>query len=480
MSQYSHKRKTKIVATLGPATDGFQHHAPTEGEVLRQLLLAGMDVARMNMSHQDPDTHRRRAEALRRLRRELEVPAAMLVDTRGPEIRVGALPQALTLTRGQRVALTGEAVTATARQIPVSFPAFAEEVPVGARILIDDGRLELEAAEKTGGAVDCLVVNGGVLRSGKGVCVPGAALSIPFLSDRDRADLSLACEMGADIVAASFTRTAADVELIRQELRRHGGEHIRVVAKIENAEGVNHLDEILRVADGLMIARGDMGMEFPMEELPAIQKSIIQKSYSAGVSVITATQMLDSMITSPRPTRAEVCDVAGAVYDGASAVMLSGETAAGQYPVEAVAAMARIAAAAESHIDYRARFTARAAQDGDSITEAIAAAGVQAAHRLNAHAIVTFSRTGRAARALAKYRPACPILCVTPNAAVQRQEMLTWGVTPLLLPVGETSPADPLEAALRAAEEAGWMPGGSRVVTVIGSPFDAVKVVQTS
>ncbi len=471
-------RKTKIIATLGPATDGFLNHAPAGGEALRQLIIAGMDVARMNMSHQDADTHRRRAEVLQRLRRELDKPVALLVDTKGPEIRVGALSSPIALQAGRRLAITGKPITATERQISVSFPAFADEVPPGARILIDDGRLELEAAERVGEAIDCLVVNGGTLRGGKGVCVPGVSFSIPFLSDKDRADLQLACEMGADIVAASFTRTAADVESIRRELERHGGGNIRVVAKIENSEGVEHLDDILQVADGLMIARGDMGMEFPMEELPAIQKSIIRRSYSAGVSVITATQMLDSMMTSPRPTRAEACDVAGAIYDGTSAVMLSGETAAGQYPVEAVSAMARIAAATEQNIDYRARFDARGTDNSDSITEAVAAAAVDAAHRLNAHAIVTFSRTGRAARLLAKFRPACPIVCVTPDAAVQRQAMLIWGVTPLLMPAAPA--VDPIAAALRTAAAAGWMPVGTRTVVAAGSPFDSVKVIQNA
>lgn len=469
-------RKTKIIATLGPATDGFVRHAPSDGEVMRQLMIAGMDVARMNMSHQDADTHRHRADAIHRLRRELEKPVAILVDTKGPEIRLGALPSPISLQAGQRFALTGTPVTGTERQVSVSFSDFATEVPVGARILIDDGRIELEVADRSGDTLDCLVVNGGSLRGGKGLCVPGIPLSLPFLSDTDRADLALACEMGADIVAASFTRTAADIAVIRRELARHGGNHIRVVAKIENAEGVQHLDEILQEADGLMIARGDMGMEFPMEELPAIQRSIIRKSYSAGVSVITATQMLDSMMNCPRPTRAEVCDVAGAIYDGTSAVMLSGETAAGQFPVEAVATMARIAAATEQNIDYRARFDARTAQESDSITEAIAAAAVDAAHRLNAHAIVTFSRTGRAARLLAKYRPACPIVCVTPDPLIQRQAMLIWGVVPLLLPSAPA--AEPLTAAINAAADAGWMPAGYRTIVVAGSPFDSVRVVE--
>lgn len=469
-------RKTKIIATLGPATDGFVHHAPTQGEILRQLMIAGIDVARMNMSHQDADTHRRRAEAVHRLRHELEKPIALLVDTKGPEIRLGALSSPIALQAGQRFSLTGESVEGTERQASVSYSAFAAEVPIGARILIDDGRLELKVTDKSERAVDCLVVNGGTLRGKKGLCVPGVSLSLPFLSEKDRDDLALACEMGADIVAASFTRTAADIAAIRRELARHGGEHIRVVAKIENAEGVDHLDDILAVADGLMIARGDMGMEFPMEELPAIQRAIIRKSYSAGVSVITATQMLDSMVSCPRPTRAEVCDVAGAIDDGTSAVMLSGETAAGQYPVEAVATMARIATATEQNIDYRARFDARTAQESDSITEAIAAAAVDAAHRLNVHAIVTLSRTGHAARLLAKYRPACPIVCVTPDPLIQRQAMLTWGVVPLLLPPAPA--ADPLAAAIAAAADAGWMPTGFRTVVVAGTPFDSIRVIE--
>ena len=450
-------RKTKIVATLGPATD--------QGQTLQQMLVAGVDVARMNMSHQDADTHRRRAAEVRRLSRELERPVALLVDTKGPEIRLGAMESdTLTLRDGAMFTICSRPVLGNSERASVSYLPFAGEVMPSARILIDDGRLELQAEEPTDEGLLCRVIHGGPLRAGKSVRVPGVSLAIPFLSDKDRADLKLACEMEADMVAASFTRSAADVAIIRRELAQHGGEGIQVIAKIENAEGVHHLDEILRVADGILIARGDLGMEYPMEELPAIQKEIIYKSYSAGVSVITATQMLESMMTASRPTRAEVCDVAGAIYDGTSAVMLSGETAAGQYPVEAVATMSRIAAKTEQSIDYKARFNFRAATDSDSITEAMAAAAVDAAHRLNASAIITLSSTGRGARMLAKYRPACPIVCVTPDPVTHRQTMLTWGVVPLLL--SPAPAADLYVAAVECARGAGRILPGQRVVAV--------------
>ncbi len=470
-------RKTKIVATLGPATDVVLPHAPVGGDILRELMVAGMDVARMNMSHQDAATHRRRAARVRELERELEHPTAILVDTKGPEIRLGMLERPVVeLVTGQPFTLLARPVLGNEKRASVDFAAFTEALTPGDKVLIDDGKLELQVTELRGEEALCTVKRGGALFGKKGIHVPGARFSLPFVSDADRADLQLACEIGADYVAASFTRTAADVALIRRELAAHGGERIRVIAKIESAEGVAHLDEILRVADGVMIARGDMGVEFPMEELPAIQKEIIRKSYSAGVSVITATQMLDSMIRETRPTRAEVCDVAGAIYDGTSALMLSGETAAGQYPVDAVAMMARIAAATEEHIDYPANFRARANASAESATEAIAAAAVEAAHRLDAAAIVTVSHTGMAARMLAKYRPACPVVCVTPDTTVFRQAALMWGVVPLLLP--DLPAADPLTAALRTAEKAGRIPQGRQVVAVSGDPFHTLRIVK--
>lgn len=468
-------RKTKIIATLGPATDAGADNPANGHSILHQLVAAGMDVARMNMSHQDADTHCRRADALVQVRRALERPVALLVDTRGPEIRIGPLSAPRPLTAGDDVTLTGTPRAADTAALSVTFPAFADEIPVGATILIDDGRLELQVRQKRGDAVICRVISGGLLRGGKGVCVPQVNFSLPFLSDRDRADLRLACAMGADMVAASFTRTADDLVQIRQELQKHGGGGMRVIAKIENQEGIRHLDDILAVADGVMIARGDLGMELPLEELPALQKTIIQKGRAAGVAVITATQMLDSMMTAPRPTRAEVCDVAGAIFDGTGAVMLSGETAAGEYPVAAVTTMDRIAVATERTMPYPAPLPPLTAQR-DSITEAIAAAAVEAAHRLHAHAIVTLSQSGRAAHLLAKHRPPCPILCVTPDPLVQRQAMLTWGVVPLL--AADPHPADPLQAALRTAEAAGFMPRDAYTVLVAASPFDAVQIRQ--
>ncbi|MBO5797457.1 MAG: pyruvate kinase [Clostridia bacterium] len=450
-------RKTKIIATLGPATD--------RDDTLRQLLAAGVDVVRMNMSHQDADTHRRRAADVRKISWELARPVALLVDTKGPEVRIGAIKGGeVLLQEGTTVTICPHPVEGDGERVSVSYLPFAGEVPPGAHILIDDGRLEWQAEEQTGEGLMCRVTHGGQLRAGKSVRVPGVSLAIPFLSEKDRADLKLACEMGADLVAASFTRSAVDVDTIRRELCQNGGEQIGVIAKIENAEGVTHLDEILRVADGVLIARGDLGMEYPLEELPAIQKEIIYKSYSAGVSVITATQMLESMLAAPRPTRAEVCDVAGAIYDGTSALMLSGETAAGDYPVEAVATMSRIAAKTEESIDYKARFHFRPTPDSDSVTEAMAAAAVEAAHRLKAAAIVTLSHTGRGARMLAKYRPACPIVCVTPDPVVHRQGMLTWGVVPLLLSPAPT--VDLYTATVETARAAGWIRPGNRVVAV--------------
>ncbi|MBS1333718.1 MAG: pyruvate kinase, partial [Clostridiales bacterium] len=320
-------RKTKIICTLGPATD--------DENVLRALMLSGMDVARVNFSHQTHEEQKVRVEAVKRIRKELGLPVALLADTKGPEIRIGKFAEPkVELKAGQNFTLTTRDVQGTSEIVSISFAGLPSDVSRGTHILIDDGLIDMVVVSATQTDIVCTVINGGFISANKGINVPGVQLSMPFISSRDRADLRFAVENDLDFVAASFTRTAADINLVKEELARLGSRDMRIIAKIENSEGVANIDEILKVCDGVMVARGDLGVEIPLEDIPVIQKKLIKQAYRAGKQVITATQMLDSMIKNPRPTRAETTDVANAIYDGTSAIMLSGETAAGAYPVE--------------------------------------------------------------------------------------------------------------------------------------------------
>ena len=429
-------RKTKIICTLGPSTD--------DPAVLRQLMLSGMDVARVNMSHQNHDSHRRRIEMVKKLREELQLPVAVLIDTKGPEIRLGTFKE-------PRVELRSD-------------------VSRGSHILIDDGLIDLEVQKTTETEITCTVINGGFVSANKGVNVPGTSLSMPFMSDRDKADIAFACEMEADFIAASFTRRADDVLQIRQELEANDNHSIRIIAKIENQEGVDNIDDIIKVSDGIMVARGDMGVEIALEEIPSIQKRLIHKGYNAGLQVITATQMLDSMMKNPRPTRAETTDVANAIYDGTSAIMLSGETAAGAYPVEAVKTMARIARRTEEDINYQKRFSARDVHDAPNVTNAISHATVTTAHDLGAAAILTVTKSGATARMISKFRPACPIICCTTNPTTQRQMNLSWGVVPLMADE-KKSMDDLFDHAVERAVKAGYLASGDLVVITAGAPL---------
>lgn len=456
-------RKTKIICTLGPATD--------DPAVLRQLMLSGMDVARINMSHQGHDAHRQRIAMVRELREELGLPIAVLIDTKGPEIRLGTFrePKVL-LEAGATFTLTTEPVEGDASRASISFAGLPKDVGPGSRILIDDGLIELEVKRSSGTEIECLVINGGAVSSNKGINVPGAQLSMPFMSDRDRADIAFACEVEADFIAASFTRRADDVLQVRQELERGGNHVMRIIAKIENAEGVENIDDILKVSDGIMVARGDMGVEIALEEIPSIQKKLIHKGYNAGLQVITATQMLDSMMKNPRPTRAETTDVANAIYDGTSAIMLSGETAAGAYPVEAVKTMARIAERTERDINYIKRFVTRDVHDAPNVTNAISHATVTTAHDLGAAAIITVTKSGATARMISKFRPACPILCCTTNPVTQRQMNLSWGVVPIMAEEKDNMD-DLFDHAVERSVTAGYLTSGDLVVITAGAPL---------
>ncbi len=457
------KRKTKIVCTLGPAA--------VIDDNLRKIILAGMDVARFNFSHDTHENHLLRFEQLKALREELNLPIATMLDTKGPEIRLGDfVSDRVTLTAGQEFTLTTRDEPGDEHHVSISYKELPRDISAGAAILIDDGLVELTVLSVSGADIRCRVENGGTISNKKGVNVPNVSLSMPFLSKKDREDILFGIKHGFDFVAASFTRCARDILEIREIFSREGCSTMNVIAKIENMQGVNNIDEIIAVSDGIMVARGDMGVEIPLEEVPVLQKMIIRKVYSAGKQVITATQMLDSMMKNPRPTRAEATDVANAIYDGTSAIMLSGETAAGLYPVEAVKTMARIALRAEADINYVKRLKERPLNEKPDITNAISHATCTTAHDLHAAAIITVTKSGRTARMISKYRPNCPILGCTTSASVFRQLNLSWGVAPLI--IGEESNTDELiEHAVDAGEKAGLLHAGELVVITAGVPL---------
>lgn len=457
-------RKTKIICTLGPATD--------DKNTLKMLMLSGMDVARLNFSHQTHAEQKIRADKVKRLRDELNLPVALLLDTKGPEIRVTNFdPPKVTLKQGQKFTLTTKDIVGNETIAGVTFSGLPKDVTVGSKILIDDGLIELKVDACTETDVICTVINGGTISAHKGINVPGVNLSLPFISERDKDDIAFAVEQNFDFIAASFTRNAQDIMELRAELEKNNCHKIRVIAKIENSDGVDNIDEIIRVSDGIMVARGDLGVEIALEEIPVIQKQLISKAYNAGKQVITATQMLDSMMKNPRPTRAESTDVANAIYDGTSAIMLSGETAAGDYPIEALETMARIAERAERDIDYKARFSNQKNLMGrPSITSAISHATCTTAHDLGAVAIITVSKSGRTARMISKYRPDCPIISGTTDPTVRRQMNLSWGVIPIM--VEEQKNTDELfDHVVDVASKANLVKSGDLVVITAGVPL---------
>lgn len=457
-------RKTKIICTLGPATE--------DESVLRRLMQGGMNAARFNFSHCTHEDASKKLEAVTRLREELGLPIATILDTKGPEIRVKTFQNGpVQLRAGDTFTLTTREVEGDEKMVSITYQDLTKDLKAGARVLIDDGLVELRAEEVTDTDIVCTVINGGQVSNHKGINVPGTQLSMPFISEQDRADIIFGIEHGFDYIAASFTRSAKDILAIRSILKEYDCHSINIIAKIENMEGVDNIDEILRVVDGIMVARGDMGVEIPLEDVPVLQKQLIQKSYLAGKQVVTATQMLDSMIKNPRPTRAESTDVANAIYDGTSCIMLSGETAAGKYPVEALETMVRIAEKAEESINYIKRFNSRDNSDvAFDVTNAISHATCTTAHDLGAKAIVTVTKGGGTARQLSKFRPLYPIVGCTTQEHVWRQLNLSWGVVPML--IDEVEDTDVLfDRAVDAAERTGLVHSGDLVVITAGVPL---------
>lgn len=455
-------RKTKIVCTMGPNL--FEKH------LIAPLMKAGMNVARFNFSHGTYETHQHYYDEVCRIRDELGLPVATMLDTKGPEIRVRSFKNGrVTLQNGQLFTLTTDEVEGDEERVSITYKELPQDIAVGTSILIDDGLIGMQVERIDGADIVCRVLNGGVVSNNKGINIPNAHLSMPFISEKDHQDILFAIKNGYDFIAASFTRCADDIMQIRHILQENNCHTINIIAKIENMEGVENIDEILRVVDGVMVARGDLGVEVPLEDVPSLQKKLIQRGIAAGKPVITATQMLDSMIKNPRPTRAEATDVANAIYDGTSAIMLSGESAVGAYPVEAVETMVRIALRAEADMDYIRRFSRDTSASTD-VTNAISHATVTSAHDLNASAIITVTKSGSTARILSRYRPACVIVGCTTEKHVWRQLALSWGTVPLMI-AEESNTDDLFEHAVDAAVQNGLVHDGELVVLTAGVPL---------
>ena len=455
-------RKTKIICTIGPASESE--------EKLRELMIAGMNVARFNFSHGSHEEHKKKFDRVIKISNELGIPVATLLDTKGPEIRLKDIEGGKTeLVVGQKFILTTEDILGNNEKVSITYKNLKNDISAGTTILIDDGLIEMvvDSIEETD--IICTVVNGGPISNHKGVNVPGAVLSMPYISEVDRSDIMFGCDMGFDFIAASFVRCKKDILEVRKILDEHNS-HMKIIAKIENMQGIENLEDILTVSDGIMVARGDMGVEIPMEEVPVVQKRMIKMAEAQGKHVVTATQMLDSMIKNPRPTRAEVADVANAIYDGTTAIMLSGESAAGLYPVEAVKTMSQIAERAEQDIDYNSRMKRREHIDSFDVTTAISHATCTTAMDLKVAAIITVTISGFTAGMISRYKPSCPIIACSVSPRICRQLSLSWGVTPIWI-ARESTAEDLFDEAVRAAEEAGYIKKGDKVVLTAGVPL---------
>ena len=453
-------KKTKIVATIGPASESE--------EVLKELFENGLDVCRLNFSHGTHEEHQKKMDTIKKVREEMGLPIPIMLDTKGPEIRLKDFKDGVVnVVEGDVFTLTSREVEGDNTIVSVSYDRLAHDVSVGNLILIDDGLVEMKVEEIDGLDIKCRVLNSGELKNHKGVNVPHVKINLPAVSERDYEDLLFGIENDIDFIAASFVRHAGDILEIRKVLEEHGGEGIEIIAKIENQEGVDNIDSILEVADGLMVVRGDLGVEIDVEDIPLVQKLLIKKANEMGKNVITATQMLDSMIRNPRPTRAEVTDIANAIIDGTSAIMLSGETASGKYPVEAVKTMRKIALRIEDSIDYEAGL--KNLKDEMTTTFAIGKATAQAAYDLNVKAIITATSSGYTSKAISKFRPKAPIIAATTTEAVRRKLSLVWGVYSVLSEITEKTD-EVIDESLKAAMDAGYIDAGDVVVITAGVP----------
>lgn len=455
-------RKTKIICTIGPSSQSE--------DKLRELMKAGMNVARFNFSHGDHEEQKQKFLTVKKVSEDLKLPIATMLDTKGPEIRLRDFEGGkVELMAGQKFALTTEEIMGTSERASITYKNLKNDVKVGNMILIDDGLIGMTIEEITDTDIICKVINGGFVSNHKGINAPGAVLSMDYISDVDKADILFGIEMGFDYIACSFVRSREDVLDVRRILDAHGSD-IKIIAKIENVQGIRNLQEILEVSDGLMVARGDMGVEIPLEDVPPIQKKMIKEAVASGKFVITATQMLDSMIHNPRPTRAETTDVANAIYDGTTAIMLSGETANGDYPIEAVQTMDRIAVRTEKDIDYASRLKKIESESTVSITTAISHATCMTAIDLDARAIITVTMSGGTAQMISRYKPGCQIIGCTTDERVARQMNMLWGVMPLV--INKKQNADELfREAVKAAIESGYVRPGDKVVITAGIPL---------
>ncbi len=455
-------RKTKIICTLGPATD-------KEG-VLDELIQNGMNVARINFSHGNHEEHLERINMVKKLRKEHGRPVAILLDTKGPEIRTGTMPEGgVMLEAGNTVTLVPEEIIGDEHTIPITYPDLDKDMGDKKTILIDDGRVEIEVIAFENKNIKCRVVNTGKVSTKKGVNVPGVSLQLPAISEKDKSDILFGIKQDVEFIAASFVRKADDVLAIRNLLDKNGGEKIKIISKIENSEGVDNIDSILVISDGVMVARGDLGVEVSFEQVPQIQKSILKKSIAMSKPAIIATQMLDSMISSPRPTRAEVSDVANAIYDSTSAIMLSGETAAGKYPVQCLQVMAKTAELTENSIEYQKMYFANEMKKTHDITKAVTNAAVTTAYSLNADAIIVVTKSGRSATSISKFRPEYPIVACTPDKKAYYQLAINWGIYSVIAEEQNTF-EELLESALTHSKESGIVKDGDLVVITAGVP----------
>lgn len=459
-------RKTKIVCTLGPAVDS--------DDMIRQIIAAGMDCARLNFSHGTHEDQKIRIDRVRRISSEMNVNIPVLLDTKGPEIRLkDFVGGRVEIAKGKQFVFdTDKETPGDENRIGLTYDKLSKAVETGTRILVDDGKVELKVVDIKGDKVICKVITGGKLSNHKSINIPNIEIPMPYLSEADKADILFGIEQKVEYIAASFVRSADDIRKLRKFLKDNGGNEIKIISKIENGQGVEHLDEIIEISDGIMVARGDLGVEIPFEEIPGIQKIMIDKCNEQGKIVITATQMLESMTESPRPTRAEVSDVANAIYDGTTAIMLSGESAAGKYPVQAVRTMAKIAVTTENTIDYDNMFEMDDEQMEHSIRTAICASAYNAAKYLNAKAIVVLTKSGMTARYMSYFHPDCPVIAVTIDGAALKQLNLRWGVTPIAASNLKSTDGF-VDYAIEKAKESRIVKKGDKIIVICASDLNS-------